>query len=97
MNNIVEMLRDEADIIAGEGATEYSVKLLVAAANRIEELEASQSKVPAGWKLVPIEPTYEMRRKAGLHKGADFYTISRVWNEMLSAAPQPPRGGEGNE
>jgi len=40
MSNIVEMLRDEADIIAGDGATEYSVNLLVAAANRIEELES---------------------------------------------------------
>lgn len=64
MNNIVEMLRDEADIIAGEGATEYSVKLLVAAANRIEELESSQSNVvPAGWKLVPIEPNTKCAEK----------------------------------
>jgi len=95
MNNIVEMLRDEADIIAGEGATEYSVNLLIAAANRIEELEASQSNVVTeGWKLVPVEPTYEMRRKAGLTIGGDYYTISKIWKSMISASPKPPHGDE---
>lgn len=43
--------------------------------------------VPAGWKLVPVEPTTEMRRKAGLSRGADHYTVSKVWDAMLAAAP----------
>src|SRR5690554_2387961 len=38
--------------------------------------QPAQQDVPEGWKLVPVEPTDEMRRKAGLHRGADFYTIS---------------------
>lgn len=45
--------------------------------------------VPEGWKLVPIEPTDDMRKKAGLSRGADFYTISKVWHAMLAAAPSP--------
>jgi hypothetical protein len=54
---------------------------------------AQQGSVPEGWKLVPVEPTHEMRRKAGLCRGADFYTISQVWNAMLSATPQSEGDG----
>lgn len=50
-------------------------------------------QVPDGWKLVPIEPTSEMRRKAGLHRGADYYTIRKVWREMLAAAPSHSQQG----
>lgn len=39
------------------------------------------------YKLVPVEPTDEMRRKAGLSRGADYYTITKIWRAMLDAAP----------
>lgn len=39
------------------------------------------------YKLVPVEPTPEMRRKAGLTRGADYYTITKVWRAMIDAAP----------
>lgn len=43
-------------------------------------------KVPDGWKLVPVEPTPEMR-----HEGACARMMSRdvgfIWKRMLSAAP----------
>ena len=39
------------------------------------------------YKLVPIEPTPEMRRKAGLIRGADYYTITKVWRAMIDASP----------
>lgn len=50
---------------------------------------------PAGWQLVPVEPTDEMRR-AGVdaynaHTSAMFFY---VWKAMLAAAAQPP-GVEG--
>jgi hypothetical protein len=46
---------------------------------------------PAGWQLVPVEPTDEMRR-AGVdaynaHTSAMFFY---VWKAMLAAAAQPP-------
>ena len=47
--------------------------------------------------MVPVEPTSEMRRKAGLHRGADYYTIRIVWREMLAAAPQPAHSPDGGK
>lgn len=46
--------------------------------------------VPAGWKLVPIEPTDDM-----LYDIQEFSHIlpprgKRIWAHMLDAAPQPP-------
>ena len=47
-------------------------------------------RVPAGWKLVPVEPTDDM-----LYDIQEFSHIlpprgKRIWAHMLAAAPQPP-------
>lgn len=50
------------------------------------------TSVPAGWKLVPVEPTSEM---IAAGKEAMQYSIAELpaftcYNAMLAAAPQPP-------
>jgi hypothetical protein len=47
------------------------------------------------WKLVPVEPTPEMRR--AFHKAQEFveeggyvYSPDYQWKAMLDAAPHPP-------
>ena len=51
-----------------------------------------RTSVPAGWKLVPVEPTDEMV-EAGDHEiekwGVDA-SSSGAFRAMLAAAPQPP-------
>lgn len=43
--------------------------------------------VPEGWKLVPIEPTFEMLDK-GLDQSFGYVGVARdVWAAMLAAAP----------
>jgi len=44
--------------------------------------------MPAGWKLVPVEPTDEM-----LKSTVGKWTPDTIWKAMLAAAPQP--GAEG--
>lgn len=39
----------------------------------------------AGWKLVPIEPTQEMRKGGLAHTGA----VSATYRDMIAAAPPP--------
>ncbi len=52
--------------------------------------------VPEGWKLVPIEPTDEMR--AAGHMERDRSPTNRnpyhVWRAMLTAAPSPDHSGD---
>lgn len=60
------------------------------------EADRASRDVPAGWRLVPCDPTSEMWKAAnkvdddafagGSMHGAD---IELVWNAMLAAAPQP--------
>ena len=49
--------------------------------------DEAQAGVPEGWKLVPVEPTVEMRR-AGT--AANDGIVSDIYRAMLAAAPQPP-------
>lgn len=49
--------------------------------------QPQQAGVPEGWKLVPVEPTVEMRR-AGT--AANDGIVSDIYRAMLAAAPQPP-------
>lgn len=56
--------------------------------------------VPAGWKLVPIEPTMGMLDEAGQRLSREKYRATTAlefmadahaaWDGMLAAAPQPP-------
>lgn len=53
-------------------------------------------KIPEGWKLVPIEPTEEMRKAWNCSTGNGVsYFNSAYYKAMLSAAPQPDLNGEG--
>lgn len=53
-----------------------------------KELKALReaSKVPDGWQLVPIEPTYEMSKAIGLPWG--FPPFPLRWKRILEAAPK---------
>lgn len=50
--------------------------------------------VPEGWKLVPIEPTWDMRNEGrellidGIHKEPERLAYF-LWKTMLDAAPEP--------
>ena len=43
--------------------------------------------VPAGWKLVPVDPTQEMRRAGRAALDPSVVSPSHVWRMMLLAAP----------
>lgn len=52
--------------------------------------EQNPNMIPAGWKLVPVEPT-----RAMLYDIQEYSHIlpprgKRIWSHMLAAAPQPP-------
>lgn len=54
-------------------------------------------KVPKGWRLVPVEPTEAMLQAPKMREYAwvsgeavEGWDIARCWEEMLSAAPEPP-------
>jgi predicted nuclease with TOPRIM domain len=70
-----------------------------------KELEALRGAVPAGWKLVPIEPTEEMLdaadeadREYTRRNFGDVMTVMQGpydhWCAMVAAAPQPAQGGK---
>lgn len=42
---------------------------------------------PAGWKLVPVEPTVAMRMPFKSMRGFSFY---EKWRALLDATPAPP-------
>lgn len=62
-----------------------------------------EGEVPEGWKLVPVEPTPDMRR--AFHDAHERFEDGEEvdgspddeWRAMLDAAPQPPQEGSGNE
>lgn len=62
--------------------------------------QARAEGVPAGWKLVPVEPTPEMLRSGFLSEsdGFDIETPSDapglVYRAMLAASPEPPTAAE---
>jgi len=58
--------------------------------------QASAAKVPEGWKLVPIEPTLDMKDSAttvmvdtgvGGHTALNWEEAAQVWSAMLAASP----------
>lgn len=52
----------------------------------------SKTVIPAGWKLVPIEPTEEMLDAAD--KMPDVFAMGDEWRAMIAAAPDPVCGGD---
>lgn len=62
----------------------YAGKVIRAALSRPDVPHA-----PAGWKLVPVEPTHEMTGQV-LEPMEDRRELVRAYKAMLSAAPQPP-------
>ena len=61
-------------------------------AHMIREVRATRAsapsvQVPDGWKLVPLEPTLEMRKACDNGPGAMVLTNSEIYRAMLSAAP----------
>ena len=58
-------------------------------------LSAPPPVVPAGWRLVPVEPTEEMDVAGALaHEQSNCHDhigpINSAWSAMLAAAPQAP-------
>ena len=53
------------------------------------------SAVPSGWKLVPVEPTPEMAKVSTWDMNS-FYSASKVWADMLAAAPSAPATVQGD-
>ena len=61
------------------------------------DAEQAAEAVPAGFKLVPVEPTLEMLTAAGKEDDKAFIdgmphgaTAADTWAAMLAAAPTPP-------
>jgi mannose/cellobiose epimerase-like protein (N-acyl-D-glucosamine 2-epimerase family) len=58
------------------------------AAGEPEALQAAAPEVPAGWKLVPLDPTDAMLAAAdGEWKKGCMDPTMHVWDAMLAAAP----------
>ena len=90
MSDIVERLRWRAhDGIRPMGETDRLTMLEAAA--EITHLRAALSApppvVPAGWRLVPVEPTPEML------VAINWPNDPAGYRAMLAAAPQAPTGG----
>jgi hypothetical protein len=59
------------------------------------ELAAPQQAIPSGWKLVPIEPTDEMKEKGweayrDSNKPAPYNMLTDAYKAMLTASPTAP-------
>ena len=87
----------EAQTFIAEDALTLGWKPLVFAA---APHPPEQPSVPVGWKLVPVNPTDEMLKRAqweeygesSCHRGAvPLAEVADVWQEFLAAAPQPPQ------
>lgn len=97
---------DQARAIARSAATSASdsaspIELVYAGWNAAIAALATQAeavKVPAGWKLVPVEPTTEMV-EAAKNGPADYHfrdiadQINAAYCRMLAAAPTPGKEG----
>src|SRR5688500_13957372 len=64
---------------------------------KIHRGRGKQVNIPEGWKLVPVEPTGEMRvaaeheiDRAAIHNYGGAPSYEDIWNWMLAAAPTPP-------
>ena len=84
------------------GTVESCLKPISAATERLQNhVPDAGNMVPAGWKLVPVEPTVEMMDAGGAatrrcyqHLNKGEVMCSYVYRHMLDAAPQPPVVGQ---
>ena len=44
--------------------------------------------VPEGWKLVPIDSTYDMENAGSAHCDGYMSTAQKIWDAMIAAAPE---------
>jgi hypothetical protein len=79
----------QAAIPAQQPADEPITPADVMAAYRlgVRDAIAQPAVEPAGWKLVPVEPTKEMRKACDNGPGAMVLTNSEIYRAMIAAAP----------
>lgn len=55
----------------------------------------ARASVPKGWRLVPVEPTTEMRdaAQAAFERGRLTITYQQMYRAMINAIPRPPAEG----
>ncbi|EKA0987441.1 hypothetical protein OJ837_003893 [Cronobacter sakazakii] len=73
--------KDSMSVDAQQAETDTTAK-------QFESL-AGKAVVPAGWKLVPVEPTKEMIAKMRYHNGGYDKHIKNGYAAMLAVAPEP--------
>ena len=96
---VVEQMIENMKSIVGDSGydrmlTRESEQILRAALDQPKNhIEQHLGMVPAGWKLVPVEPTDDMHRAAVrtvVHCTGNDDFPPAVYRAMLAAAPQPP-------
>lgn len=66
-----------------------AIERAIAILSRAPAQAAEPMPAPAGWKLVPVAPTFEMCR--AMEEAIDAgWKDSIVWARGIAAAPQPP-------
>jgi hypothetical protein len=65
---------------------------------QVAQVEHLPQPSPAGWKLVPIEPTREHYERYAGDRFTSFRRWSEVYHDMLAAAPSaPPQASESGD
>lgn len=91
----------DGDIEIGQlGCGNYDALMLAALdafrATMLKAVPVTAASVPDGWKLVPVEPTWEMLSADGCKEHHDGQKClhhdnrRRIWRAMLAAAPAAP-------
>ena len=84
-------------------SSEAAAKTIAAAADELCRLHVENASLraqqPAGWKLVPVEPTtdQEWAGKQAVLRGLTMAAVCKIYKAMLAAAPLPPTSAEGVE
>lgn len=93
MKNIMSVSESREELNAlGLPADQLKAALEARATVNRTKLDApSAAVIPPGWKLVPIEPTPDMRLAAqdAFPRSASF-VFPMLWDAMLAASPTPP-------
>jgi len=95
---LTDALRDLIEAIEYTPLGLRQIKALERAREAIAASPATPKAVPAGWKLVPVEPTEEMFIEGmeadclGHPSIDDESHVSSIWNAMLKASPAAAAG-----